>query len=42
MIITVSSGEGLNSVFASLGAKILRQSMNPSVKEIIDAIEVPG
>jgi len=41
-VITVSSGEGLNSVFASLGAdKIVPggQSMNPSVKEIIDAIE---
>ena len=41
-VVTVSSGEGLNSVFASLGAdKIVPggQSMNPSVKEIIDAIE---
>ena len=41
-VVTVSSGGGLNSIFASLGAdKIVPggQSMNPSVKEIIDAIE---
>jgi DAK2 domain fusion protein YloV len=45
-IVAISSGEGLASVFASLGAdKIVSggQSMNPSVKEIIDAItEVPA
>jgi DAK2 domain fusion protein YloV len=45
-IVAVSSGEGLYSVFASLGVdKIVSggQSMNPSVKEIIDAImDIPA
>jgi DAK2 domain fusion protein YloV len=39
--VTVSSGEGLSAVFNSLGTdKIISggQSMNPSVKEIVDAI----
>jgi len=40
-IITISSGEGLFSIFANLGAdKIVSggQSMNPSVKEIVESI----
>ncbi|MDO9536646.1 MAG: DAK2 domain-containing protein [Bacillota bacterium] len=45
-VITVSSGEGLDAIFLSLGSdKIVSggQSMNPSVKEIVDAvIEVPS
>lgn len=45
-VITVSSGEGLAAIFSSLGSdKIISggQSMNPSVKEIVDAIlEVPS
>jgi DAK2 domain fusion protein YloV len=45
-VVTVSSGEGLTAIFNSLGTdKIISggQSMNPSVKEIVDAIiDVPN
>ena len=45
-VVTISSGEGLAAIFASLGAdKIVSggQSMNPSVKEIAEAIiETPA
>lgn len=45
-VVTISSGEGLKAIFTSLGVdKIVSggQSMNPSVKEIADAIiEIPA
>jgi len=40
-VVTVSSGEGLTAIFNSLGIDTIipgGQSMNPSVKEIVDAI----
>ena len=40
-VVTVSSGEGLTAIFNSLGTDTIisgGQSMNPSVKEIVDAI----
>lgn len=41
-VVTISSGEGLAAIFSSLGSdKIISggQSMNPSVKEIVDAVK---
>jgi len=40
-VICVSSGKGLNEIFASLGAEIIEggQSMNPSTENILSAVE---
>lgn len=43
-VISVSSGQGLNEIFASLGADIIEggQSMNPSTENILNAVEKAG
>lgn len=43
-IISVSSGQGLNEIFTSLGADIIEggQSMNPSTENILSAVEKTG
>ena len=43
-VISVSSGKGLNEIFASLGAEIIEggQSMNPSTESILSAVEKTG
>lgn len=41
-VITVASGDGLNDIFASLGAAVVipgGQTMNPSTKDILQAVE---
>jgi len=43
-VISISSGQGLNEIFASLGADIIEggQSMNPSTENILSAVEKTG
>ena len=40
-MIAVAAGEGLQKVFRSLGARVVQggQTMNPSVQEILTAVE---
>ncbi len=43
-MIAVAAGEGLQKVFRSLGARIVQggQTMNPSVQEILNAVNISG
>ncbi|HHY43046.1 MAG TPA: DAK2 domain-containing protein [Thermoanaerobacterales bacterium] len=43
-VISVSSGQGLNEIFSSLGADIIEggQSMNPSTESILSVVEKTG